>query len=537
MATSLLSLAFLVFTFASPTAEERLLVDPRLIAEAAQVWSVIGRPGNEVWPGWDASSTPILFYMPGKQDLLINHPAPPEGFVPYKGPVSFPAGKIFIRTGSSFFELDGQNTSREIGGVNTLVVADTLSNLRMRLETVVNDPRPVREKFPPGNHEDLMENPYGQMAMVAHEAFHVFQHTRAPGKGADETVLAVYPVLSEYNNVGFALEGEALADAIRAKTAQKRRSAGVRWLAVRLDRRYNLPDGCAAYEDGNEFNEGLAKYVEYKLAQSLEGMNTDDAMKWVQGFHGNEGFAAFRESLIDQMVKHMRGEVNVNNDPYGTAPLRMRLYFSGMAIAVLLDELAPGWHDRIFEPGITLTGLAQAALDPSYDEMEQGLEQARNDPSYAALVESKALLEMEGREHVEKMLDRILNGENTVLSVDYSALKAAGIGMRYTPFGVTAVDEDRTIYTMVPVGAMFAPGCEFRQTEPSPVLHDRVKELFQMQLAGSLSREDLARSLGVDTITGDPVKRCTLDLPGVSFKARRATFAFNENTLTITLLP
>ena len=42
--------------------------------------------------------------------------------------------------------------------------------------------------------------------------------------------------------------------------------------------------------------------------------------------------------MIEMMERHLRGEVNVNNSPYGTAPVRMRLYYSGMAIGLLLDE-------------------------------------------------------------------------------------------------------------------------------------------------------------------------------------------------------
>ncbi len=78
----------------------RLQVDPLLIAEAAEVWGVIGKPGGGVWPDWDAASTPILFYLPGVQDVLINHPNPPSGFVPYTGPIEFGSGDDFWRSRS-----------------------------------------------------------------------------------------------------------------------------------------------------------------------------------------------------------------------------------------------------------------------------------------------------------------------------------------------------------------------------------------------------------------------------------------------------
>ncbi len=55
-------------------------VSPTLIAAAAQVWTILARPDNPVWPGWNATRTPLLFYLPGRQDLLVNHPQPPAGF-------------------------------------------------------------------------------------------------------------------------------------------------------------------------------------------------------------------------------------------------------------------------------------------------------------------------------------------------------------------------------------------------------------------------------------------------------------------------
>lgn len=193
-----------------------LRVDPRLIAAAAEVWAVIAGPTNPVWPGWDASTTPILFYLPGEQDVLINHPHPPRGFVPYRGPVRFSAGAIALGGPPTIIAADGQNTSRDIEGVRTLVVADALSNLRQDVRSLLTDPRPNPEKAQSLEYSQLATDPYGQLRLITHEAFHVFQRRVAPAKGANEMLLTRYPVLSVGNNVGFAQEGAALAAALRA---------------------------------------------------------------------------------------------------------------------------------------------------------------------------------------------------------------------------------------------------------------------------------------------------------------------------------
>ena len=50
-----------------------LKIDPLLIVQANTVWELLARDDNPIWPGWNAKSTPILFYLPGVQDLLLNH--------------------------------------------------------------------------------------------------------------------------------------------------------------------------------------------------------------------------------------------------------------------------------------------------------------------------------------------------------------------------------------------------------------------------------------------------------------------------------
>lgn len=533
---SLLVQVQLVRAQEDPEQDLFLKVDPRLIAEADEVLSVIASHDNPLWPGWDATRTPILFYLPGQQDVLINHPDPPEGFVLYEGLAHLTHGRIHLRNGPTLIDLDGQNTSREIQGIETLVVADTLSNLKTQMAALMNDPRPVSEKLVDHDYRALSTDPYGQMAMIAHEAFHVFQSEAAPGKGGDERSLAIYPTLSVINNVGFAFEGNALAKAILSPDEARCREAAIRWLAVRLDRRSHLPDEAIAYEDGTEFMEGLAKYVEYKLSLALEEREPADAMLWVQGFHGYGDLESFRQGLIDEMLENMHGRVNVNNDPYGTAPLRFRLYYSGMAIALVLDRLCPDWHGKALAPDATLTGLARAAIKAAPKELALAHAEVKASPEFKSLQRDKSQLEEAGRKEIAGRLDRILHGNNTLIILDYSAYESPEIALGFTPFGISAVDEHRTIYGMVPISARIEPGVGFYQTEASPLLHDRQNKLFQFQLAEKITRSDLERALGVTQLPERPIRKNELNLPGLQLISKRMRIAWEEGIVTIRLL-
>jgi hypothetical protein len=498
-----------------------LKIDPRLVAEAAEVWGLIAGRENPIWPGWDASDTPILFYLPGEQDVLINHPHPPAGFVTYEGPVRFPGGRIAVRDGPTIIGVDGQNTSRDIEGVRTLVVADALSNLRQRISGL--------ESVQGLSFAQLATDPYDQLGFVAHEAFHVFQDRMAPAKGANEMLLLHYPVLSVENNVGFAQEGAALAAALRAEGEREFHAAVTRWLAVRQHRRAALPPDAVAYEDGAEFKEGLAKYVEYRLSEALEGRQPSPEMWWVQGFHGYHDSAARRSALIATMLEHMRGEHAVNNDPFGTAPLRMRLYYSGMAIAAVLDRLTANWKERILQPTVSLTDLAAEAVSARAGDLRQALDDAQRDNDHVALVAAKQRFAQEGQERIDSMLTRIERGAGTGIIVDYGALNPPRVGLAFTPFGITMVDDDRTIYTQVPIQARFPDGTEVAETEATPFLHDRKRKVIEFRLSRQLSRSDVAGALG-------EARSVRLELPGVRIVSPRATIQWDGKDLRVILL-
>jgi hypothetical protein len=377
----------------------------------------------------------------------------------------------------------------------------------------------------------LATDPYEQLRFVVHEAFHVFQDRTAAAKGANEMLLRRYPVLSVENNVGFAQEGTALAAALQSADQRGLHAAMTRWLAVRRHRRGALPPEAIAYEDGAEFKEGLAKYVEYRLLQVLEAREPGSQMWWAQGFHGYHDLAAQRAELVATMLQHMRGEIAVNNEPFGTAPLRMRLYYSGMAIGAVLDRLSPSWKDRILQPDVSLTDLVEQAIGPRAGNLSQALQDAQGGADdYAALVAAKRRLAQDGQARIDTMLAKIEHGAGTGIVVDYGALQPPRAGLAVTPFGITMVDDDRTIYTQVPIQARFPDGTEVAQTEATPLLQDRKRNLIQFRLSRQLSREEVAGALG----EGRSVR---LELPGVRIVSPNATIQWDGKDLRVVLAP
>lgn len=477
--TSLAAISALLVTQSTASLE----IDPLLLVQSAEVWSVIGRDANSVWPGWDARKTPILIYFPDKQEVLINHPKPPEGFVPYTGPLRSPIGKIFVRNGKTTFSLDGQNTTTNLGGIRTLVVADTLSTRRQSVESiasrVVSEPATAAKLIA----DNLVGNPIDSMTVFAHEAFHVYQERMAPKKAANEGALQRYPSLSVANNVWLSVEADELADALAAESLAKARASGIRWLAARQARRAVLAKEQSDYEDAVEFSEGTAKYVEYRLLEQLAKRKPSREMWLIQGFRGYGAQADLtRAGLVRKMRGFMNGSLGVNGDLYGASPVRFRLYYSGMAIGALLDRLGAQWHSKLLTSTESLTTLTQQALRPSDRELAEARSAIEASARYATLVQEKEKLQADGQKHIAAELLRFTDAPGELI-LDYSALPAVAPGLTYTPFGVLSIDENRTIYRLIPMQGTIGE-LKFREDSARPVLLDTLNRRIHLQLTG-----------------------------------------------------
>ena len=415
------------------------------------------------------------------------------------------------------------------------MVADTINNKRSNILMWERGSASPAEKEDALGLAMLSTDPYGQMGMILHEAFHVQQAKWGLGKAGDESALLTYPCLSVTNNVGFALEARELTTALTATDEEEIWLAALRWLAIRSHRREELPTSSIAYEDGTEFNEGLATYVEWRLTHAIEGREPAPAMAWVRGFHGYDDMSFQRAELLESMRGFLTGERVVNDDPYGTAPVRFRLYWSGMAIGAMLDAIHPEWKERMMQSGTTLTGLVKEALLATPEDLELALEEVMAEPGCDPLVAAQTKLREEGERVAREKCEAILNGEGTLLLLDHSALTGMSAAFSFTPFGITRVDENRTIYEMVPIGVRIGQGNVVRQTRAVPLLHDAGASTACFRLDEEVTDEALAAAMGVERLTGEVLGEISFELPGVSIEVQEAVVRRAGGSIVIEL--
>lgn len=269
------------------------LLATRLAAQqpVADVLSAYDRmAGQPLWTGFSPATTPLAIYN-GQRTWLIRHPAPPAGFVPSP---EIPGASVLP---GQYSEVRA-NTHSDIGGIQTATLL-----------------------WP-----DKVVDPTRLAATMIHEAFHVYQARAHPGWFGNEATLFTYPVTDSAAQRLQRLETEAFRRALLPKAplaCWASRAVSLREARLRL-----VGADAMAYERGNDLNEGLATWIEWRA----------------------------RNAPLDSLIPQA-----------GFAPdgVRLRAYAVGPAQAFLLDRLRPGWPAELnADSTLTLDLLLARATAP-----------------------------------------------------------------------------------------------------------------------------------------------------------------------------
>src|SRR5664279_864445 len=406
---------------------------------------------------------------------------------------------IYVRNDTTLLPYDDQNTSKEVDSIPVLVVADPYSTLRNQLQDILGRPKEFASSWL--KNWQFIPDPYFKLEVILHEAFHVYQNKMAPDKGANEMVVAQYPLLDPENNALYVLEGNILRDALFAQESKAQLEKIKEFVAVRSYRQSRLDSSFVEYENLNEYMEGLAKYVEYKFLKSGEAIEPTKEMYFSQGFNGYRGILAkqFRVAM-DNMVNIVAVNDDRFGNKFGSGPLRFKLYDLGACQALLLDYTMLRWKETIFQPTVYLTELLKQSIALKADELKRYLDQAKAEYKYDEAYRSKVGFEKEGKQQIEEKVASILKTEKTLVEISFGGVTKKARVARFTPFGVTQVGKQSAIYEMVPALIIFKKGVMLDFKQPVPVLVDQDKQkiIFAVDtpssklIADSQNRLDIA---------------------------------------------
>jgi len=381
------------------------------------------------------------------------------GFEPRSVPVAFFTGTKTLLFGhphppDGFLPAKGHEGVMIFAGRHESVVANTSVNLGGVLTATI-----------------MLESMTGKStaeiaAVVVHETFHVFQTVKHGDWSSNEVLLFTYPMDEVQNHFGLLLEARALARAVRAKT----NADAARWAAGHLKlrgQRYEAYPGAADYERGVELTEGTAHYVE---ALAL-------------------GKVAATESLVL---------------PWRPDQVRHRCYFTGKALAAILDRMDPGWKQAL-EAGPTKTldvllleSLASQEVDPArFDEAEKADLTAQAERAVTELKQyrEKTVAEFRARPGARIIIE---TPEDNLLQV-----------RGFDPMNILKVGEREVLHLR-----MLTLGCKNAnlQVVGLPALsrglgpHPLFNGILRLEIAGLAATPEINQSEGHLTVNSDTLK-------------------------------
>ncbi len=324
--------------------------------------------GKSIWPGWEQADVPVVLYNE-QYAFLIGYPDPPPGWIKIPGgglkggPWETVPGEL----------VDGAAYSRQLlprgvtpeaftvrVGTRWAASAPTFEWLLIGLTRKLRGELPgfLAPVFPYRLAQRLfIGGSDGYISLVLHEAFHAYQGTVAP----DRVAAAERATASEreYERRGKELraswqgEMDLLRRCALATSQDEARPLARQFLAHRRERRLGqrMVDRLIDYERQREWLEGLAKYVElesWRQAAKTPGYRPLSVLAGDPDFAGYAGFDGKWSRELSQMNRSAGGE-------------DVRFYYSGMAQAVVLDRLIPGWKARVLTGGVWLEALVAEA--------------------------------------------------------------------------------------------------------------------------------------------------------------------------------
>ncbi|HWB73538.1 MAG TPA: hypothetical protein VG755_01260 [Nannocystaceae bacterium] len=329
-------------------------------SRAEEVWrSAVAVDGNSLWPGFDPSRTPLAIYD-GRRTFLFGHPSPPSRYVAQASGVAVVDGRD---------EAVVANTAVDLAGVRTATMT-------------LDDELAITEAT----------------ALAIHEMFHVHQRERFAGWTADESAPFFYPV-DDPTLLGWRLAEEAALRAAVATRAQAEMIAHARRaLAIRARRFIALTPELRAYERKTELFEGIARYLQDRVAgrarMSAEGFAADD--------------------------------------------IRARAYAVGSMLATLLDRTAPDWKTKLVrEPDATLDELLARAIGSESSDAALAAELERMAPEV-----DRRLAEL--RQRRAGIADELARTPGWTLRID--ARRGRMRVASFDPMNVTKIDEQRVAH-------------------------------------------------------------------------------------------
>jgi len=352
---------------------------------------------DSIWPGYDLSRQPYLAYLPNEFVLFINPPHVPPGFEPY--PSSWP-------------------------GLNTRALIHFGTYRDLRGQFAFNFQIDSVSTFAMGLPEDLLfsfaKPSYMLFSSTIHEGFHQYQYDyfgEIPWAREE-----LYPILDVTNSALAALEMHILKAAVTAMSHRddhRLKTLAEEFVAVREYRWQHGDNFIARYEQGQEINEGTARYVEKKAVACFLRLDTTRI--------NNPLLRELRREMADLTVNSLLlDDLDARLQGLAVSPadmLRNRIYPVGATLGFMLDELKIPWKLEFQKAGeqISFLGLLKTHLNLDNQKLKLLFNKAKVDFNYPAVKNSARQLIDAYLQEFHQALDDFNKQSGIRIELDLSA--------------------------------------------------------------------------------------------------------------------
>lgn len=240
------------------------------VARIRQLHHLTDELGDDLWSGFDTRKIPIAINNHDREEMLVGHPDPPPEFHPFAD-FELNGQPVMIREGVTRYGPRSGGWAIELGGEDTAYVG-----------------------VPEG--DEIPTETY--LSLLLHECFHCYQKDyRESAEGLHGELPnddAVYSALIE-------LESRILKAALEESAAEQLRNLAAMFVAVRHERRQDLPEHLILMEGEQEYAEGTATYVQMRMVQLLAERG---GLPWVSEVEDPRygGFAAAGERYREEVA-------------------------------------------------------------------------------------------------------------------------------------------------------------------------------------------------------------------------------------------
>ncbi|MGE5222487.1 MAG: hypothetical protein ACM3PY_08625 [Omnitrophica WOR_2 bacterium] len=323
--------------------------------------------GDAAWPGWSQADIPLIVYNE-QYAFLVGYADPPAGWkkVPSLevrgGPWEEVPGDTF--EGHPYYRNEITSPQKTPEGFTVLVGERWAATFQTREYSQIQFMRDFRQQLPPLISSLvpvrlvwalLMGKTDAYIGTLEHESFHAYEGISAASRlEAAEHSFSVerfYPF--DALEKPWKQEMEILLEAAQAGSRTEASDLARQFLQLRSSRRSGLSAEQVDYERLREWEEGLAKYAELEITRQA-GANPD--YHPVQGILQDTNFKNYQGQQL-WWSSQLKEAKNVQGRSGDT-----RFYYSGNALAVVLDRLLPGWKPRALPGGEYLDDLLGEAV-------------------------------------------------------------------------------------------------------------------------------------------------------------------------------